>query len=119
MTKITKEITIGGKKYPVVFTLQTIINFEEVANKSYFGLTELKTLDRVAIIYGAITAANPESKVKIADITGKLDLQAIKDIQAAYAVVNELAAEFFEVPEVMKPKEGEEKPQEDPGEEKN
>ena len=57
MTK--KEITINGKQYPVIFDMQTIMNFEEVTGgKSFFteNLTTLK--NRIALIIAAVTAAD-------------------------------------------------------------
>ena len=100
-----QNITIGGKTYPVTFTLQTIINFEETAKKSYFGLEYMTTLDRVALIYAAVTTAAPDADIKIDAIIGKLDLEAAKEIMTNYATVNALAAEFFDVPAVMKEEE--------------
>ena len=43
--KLKNPITINGKQYPVIFDMQTIMNFEEVTSgKSFFteNLTTLK-----------------------------------------------------------------------------
>lgn len=107
-----KEITIAGKQYPVVFDMQAIINFEEIANKSFFE-ANLKTLmHQVAAIMGAALAADNKSDITVEAIMGNRDLEAIKQITTAFGVVSELMTPFFEIPEV-EPKE--EKPADEQG----
>ena len=112
-----KEITIQGKTYPIDFTMQAIMTFEEIADKSFFDCNFNKTTDRMALIYAAVMNADKKSDITIEKITGNMDLQAIQDIIAAFGTVMNLANDFFKLPKVTQeeekvdePKEGEEKP---------
>ena len=116
MTK--KEITIQGKLYPVVFTFDTLMNFERIVSKSFFE-TDLKTIsDRMALVIAAVITANEHTDLTIEAMKGNNDLKAVQQIIEAYNVVASLMGEFFEVPEVVKqaevseqqPTEGDEKP---------
>lgn len=101
MTK--KEITINGKQYPVIFDMQTIMNFEEVTSgKSFFteNLTTLK--NRIALIIAAVTAADENTQLEVKDITGNRSMAEVQQIIAAYTVIDSLAAEFFKIPEIEK-----------------
>ena len=98
-----KEITINGKTYPVIFDMQTIMNFEEVTGgKSFFteNLTTLK--NRIALIIAAVTAADENTSLEVKDITGNRTMAEVQQIIAAYAVIDQLAAEFFKIPEIEK-----------------
>ena len=112
MTK--KEITLQGKTYPIDFTMQAIMTFEEKADKSFFDCNFNKTTDRMALIYAAVMNADKKSDITIEKIAGDMGLQAVKDVIAAFGIVMNLAKEFFELPEVTQeenkadePKEGE------------
>lgn len=117
MTK--KEITINGKQYPVIFDMQTIMNFEEVTSgKSFFteNLTTLK--NRIALIIAAVTAADENTSLEVKDITGNRSMAEVQQIIAAYAVIDSLAAEFFKIPEIEKKNNPEPPAEETEGEEK-
>ena len=112
-----KEITIQGKKYPVVFTFDTLMNFERIVSKSFFE-TDLKTIsDRMALVIASVITANEHTDLTIEAMKGNNDLKAVQQIIEAYNVVASLMGEFFEVPEVVKqaeaseqqPTEGDEK----------
>lgn len=104
----TKEITINGQQYPVVFTMDTLMNFERIVSKSFFE-TDFKTLvDRMALIIAAVLTANEKTTLTVEAMKGNGNLEAVQQIIAAYAVVAELMGEFFEVPEVVKKAEAEE-----------
>ena len=112
-----KEITLQGKTYPIDFTMQAIMTFEEVADKSFFDCNFSKTTDRMALIYAAVMNANKKADITIEKIAGNMDLQAIQDIIAAFGTVINLANDFFKLPKVTEdedkdnePKEGDEKP---------
>ena len=47
-----KEITINGKQYPVIFTLATLSNFEEITGKPFFKADLDIIKNRIAIIRG-------------------------------------------------------------------
>lgn len=96
-----KEITIGGVQYPVEFTFQTLLNFEEIANKSFFNTAFEKIVDRLALIAAAVYAADEKSKLTIEDIMGERKLKEIQDITAAFVIVMNLCNEYFEIPKVV------------------
>ena len=98
MTK--KEITLQGKIYPIDFTMQAIMTFEEIADKSFFDCNFNKTTDRMALIYAAVMNADKKSDITIEKMTGSMDFHAVKDIIAAFGIVMNLANEFFELPQV-------------------
>ena len=98
MTK--KEITINGNTYPIAFTMDTMINFEEIADKSFFD-TDLKRLkDRMAIIMAAVITADENTKLTVEELRGSGDLAAVQQIIAAFNVVMEASTEFFKIPAV-------------------
>ena len=95
-----KEITINGKTYPIVFTMDTMINFEEIADKSFFE-TDLKRLkDRLAIIMAAVITADDKTKITVEELRGNGDLEAVQQIIAAFNIVMEASTEFFKIPAV-------------------
>lgn len=95
-----KEITIGGKQYPVVFTLKTMMNFEEITGKSFFGETFDTFKSRIALIISAVVAADENAGITIEQLTNADTWQAAQDIVKAYVAVMELSAKFFNIPEV-------------------
>jgi hypothetical protein len=97
---IQKEITIQGKTYPVVFTMKTIVNFEEIANKSFFGEQLEKLSDRMAIVIAAVLAADEHADMKVSDMTS-LDWDGIQELLKAFSVVMEMSLEFFKIPGVI------------------
>lgn len=97
-----KEITIAGVQYPVTFDFQTLLNFEQITNSSFFETTFNKTVDRMALIMAAVLTADEDTKLTVELLKGKGDWDAVKDIIAAYGVVMDLASAFFHVPEVVK-----------------
>lgn len=97
-----KEITIAGVQYPVTFDFQTLLNFEQITNSSFFDTTFNKTVDRMALIMAAVLTADEDTKLTVDLLKGKGDWDAVKDIIAAYGVVMDLASAFFHVPEVVK-----------------
>ena len=97
-----QEITIAGVQYPVTFDFQTLLNFEQITNSSFFETTFNKTVDRMALIMAAVLTADEDTNLTVELLKGKGDWDAIKDIIAAYGVVMDLASAFFHVPEVVK-----------------
>ena len=99
-----KEITINGKQYPVVFDLQTMMNFEEITNGTSFFGAPLDTLkNRVAIIAAAAAfSADDKTDLTVEAILGDKDYKAMQQIIAAYNIVMTLAGEFFPIPEIEK-----------------
>lgn len=95
-----KEITINGVSYPVVFTLLTMSNFEEITGKGFFESNLVTTNNRIAIVIAAALAANKDTKLTVEDMRGQETFDDYKQIVAAFNTVMELANDFFKVPGV-------------------
>lgn len=96
-----KEVTINGKEYPVVFNLKTITNFEYITGTSFFS-DKLETLtSKMALLLAAASSADENTKLTLKDMTGRDSWKAIQEVIAAFAVVMQLAEEFFEIPAVV------------------
>ena len=97
-------ITINDVSYPVVFTLLTMSNFEEITNKGFFEANLLTTNNRIAIVIAAALAADKDTKLTVEDLRGNETFDDYKQIVAAFNTVMELANDFFKVPGVeLKP----------------
>jgi hypothetical protein len=103
---IQKEITINGKKYPVIFTLATLSNFEEITGKPFFGADFDMLKNRIAIICAAAIAADENTTLTVEELRGKETWDDYVQIANAYVVVMELATQFF-----PNPNKDEEKPE--------
>ena len=115
-----KTIKIAGKEYPVIFNMQTILNFEEGAKKSFFGEKFDRTWERLVLISAAIYAKTKKPTLNIEDLIENADSKIFGDINAAFATIMELAGEFFEIPAVEPQEEHQEEAQEaDEGNTKN
>lgn len=95
-------ITINGTDYPVVFTLLTMSNFEEITNKGFFEANMNTTNNRMAIIIAATLAYNEKTTLTIEELRGKETFDDYKQIVSAYNIVMDLANDFFKIPEVEK-----------------
>jgi hypothetical protein len=108
----TKEITIGGKTYPVAFSMKTMLNYEEISGKSFFGETFDHLKERIAIIMSAALTADENTTLTVEELMNGDEWEKVKDILAAYNTVMELCAEFMKIPAVEpqpeKPSEDEE-----------
>lgn len=102
------EITIAGVQYPVKFEFQTLLNFEQITNRSFFETNFSKLVDRMALVMSAVLTADEDTSLTIDLMKGNGDYNAVKEIIAAYNVVMELAGEYFKVPEVVKESEAKE-----------
>ena len=114
-----KEIKLQGKTYPIDFTMQAIMTFEEIADKSFFDCNFSKTTDRMALIYAAVMNADKKADITIEKIAGSMDLKAIKDIIAAFGIVMNLANEFFELPKVTQEEDKTDETKDDDEKQKN
>ena len=96
----TKEITINGKTYPVVFNMKTILGYEEISGKSFFGEDFSKMSERLALITAAVISAGGKEELSIDDMINADKLELVQEIIAAYTVVIEMVNEFFKKPDV-------------------
>ena len=96
----TKEITIGGKNYPVAFSMKTMLNFEEISGKPFFGESFDHLKERIALIMSAALTADNNTKLTIEDLTKGYEWERVKELMAAYNTVMELCAGFMEIPAV-------------------
>ena len=108
----TKEITIGRKAYPVAFSMKTMLNYEEISGKSFFGEDFAHLKERIALIMSAALTADENTTLTVDELMNGDDWEKVKDILAAYNTVMELCGEFMKIPAVEpqpeKPSEDEE-----------
>ena len=102
-----KEITINGKKYPVVFNMKTILGYEQISGKSFFGEDFAKMSERLALIAAAVISAGGKEELSIDDMINADTMELVQEILTAYTVVIGMVNEFFKTPGV-EPKQEEE-----------
>ena len=95
-----KVITINGKNYPVIFTLKTLSNFEEITGKAFFSADLDLVKNRIAIICAAAIAADKDTTLTVDELRGNETWDDYVTIADAYTEVMTLAKEFFPVPKV-------------------
>lgn len=103
-----KEITLQGNTYPVVFDMKTILNFEEITQKTFFGNTFEKLTDRIALIVAAVLSANKEAKLDVETLMS-LDWEGIQEVLKAYSEIMDMSLDFFKIPKVIDKPEKKEK----------
>ena len=102
-----KEITINGKTYPVVFNMKTILGYEQISGKSFFGEDFSKMRERLALIVAAVISADSKADISIDDMMNADKLELVQEVLTAYTVVIGMVNEFFKMPDV-EPKQEEE-----------
>jgi hypothetical protein len=107
-----KEIKIKGTAYPVAFNMRTMLNFEEITGKPFFGETFDTLKPRIALILAAVLAADEQTTLTVDMLMQADDWQTVQDIITAYATIMEMTGEFFKVPAV-EPKDKEPEPKDD------
>ena len=95
-----KVITINGKNYPVIFTLKTLSNFEEITGKAFFSADLDLVKNRIAIICAAAIAADKDTTLTVEELRGEETWNDYVKIADAYTEVMTLAKEFFPVVKV-------------------
>ena len=101
MTK--KEITLNGKTYPVVFTIKTMMGFENIVGHSFFDEKTFSSFNvRMAIIIAAILAANKNADIPFDEWADIDDMEGLNEFVVAFNTVMKMSAEFFHIPEVIK-----------------
>jgi hypothetical protein len=93
-------ITINDVAYPVVFTMLTMNNFEEITNDGFFKANWDKTNVRMALIMAAALAADEDTKLTIEALRGQDTFDDYKQIADAFNVIMTLASDFFKIPVV-------------------
>ena len=115
-----KEITIKGKQYLATFDLQTMIVFENDANRSFFTVDfeHMSLEDRIYLIHAAVKSADDSAKLTVDDIKGQRSFNDMKDIMAASNEIIIMSADFFPIPEIEKKNNPEPPAEETEGDEK-
>lgn len=93
-----KEITLNGKPVAVAFTLATLLTYEEITDKNFFGEQFERMKERVDIIFAAIKTANRETATTRDDLLNSNNWQEISD---AFNTVMTMAGDFFKLPKVI------------------
>ena len=102
-----KEITINGKTYPVVFNMKTILGYEQISRKSFFGEDFSKMSERLALIVAAVLSAGGKEELSIDDMINADRMELVQEIIAAGSVVIGMVNEFFKMPDVEPKQEAE------------
>lgn len=99
-----KEITIQGIQYPVVFDLQTMLNFEETTGRSFFSTNfeNMPLKDRIHLIHAAVKSADTNAKLTIEAIKGQRTFEDTKSIMQASNDIIIMSDEFFTLFEIEK-----------------
>lgn len=113
-----KEVTFNGTKYPVVFNMQAVLNYEDITNQSFFGEDFNLLKNRMALIMAAALAADKDTKLDIDIIKGTEDIEAVHQIAEAFKVVMTMVGQFMHIPEVVAEAERAEQPEEDENDQK-
>ena len=113
-----KEVTFNGTKYPVVFNMQAVLNYEDITNQSFFGEDFNLLKNRMALIMAAAIAADKDTKLDIDIIKGTDDIEAVHQIAEAFKVVMTMVGQFMHIPEVVAEAERAEQPEEDENDQK-
>ena len=101
-----KEITINNKKFNVVFTMKTMMGYENITGRSFFGESFEKISDKIALVMAAILAANNDADITLEEMMNAETVEKMNQVIEAGKAVMELAGEFFKIPKVEpKPKE--------------
>lgn len=104
-----KEITLNGKTYPVVFTMKTIIGFEDIIGHSFFDEKTFSTFKvRIALIIAAYAATLDEDKdaeISFTDFANIESVEGMNEVMQAFNTVMDLSKNFFHIPDVEKGKE--------------
>ena len=100
-----KEITLSGKSYPVAFNLQTMINWESITGKSFFGQDFKLIGDQTVLVVAAILSENPDADINYDGIVKASSFRTLQEIVDASNTVMALASEFFKIPDVLKEEE--------------
>lgn len=102
-----KEITINGKTYPAVFNMKTILGYEQISGKSFFGEDFAKMSERLVLIVAAVISAGGKEELSIDELINADTMELVQEILTAYTVVIGMVNEFFKKPDV-EPKPNEE-----------
>ena len=95
-----KEITINGKTYPVVFNMKTILGYEQISGKSFFGEDFSKMSERLALLTAAVISAGSKEELSIDELINADKMELVQEIIVANSVVIGMVNEFFKKPDV-------------------
>lgn len=93
-----REVVLNGKTVAVTFNMNTLLSYEEITGKSFFGEDFNLTKEQLALIYAAAVAADSETTLTVDDLLNSDDWDGVK---AAFETVMELASEFFHLPTII------------------
>lgn len=109
---MNREITIGKRTLPVAFNMATLLAFEDITGRPFFGEDFQKTKERLAIIFAAVYAANKDTDFSVEDL---MDCEDWQQVSTAFETVTQMASEFFTLPKVVAEAEQQEAAQQNDG----
>jgi hypothetical protein len=98
MTKNKYTIHLLGQDIDVKMNMKVIIAYEEITGTSFYGENFDTSRTRYALLAAIIAASNANSDISdrlLTDVSGK-------EFTAAFEVAMQAAADFFEIPTVIK-----------------
>lgn len=104
-----EKICINGKEYSVIFNMTTVLCYEEIVDKSFFGEDFSRNKERMALILAACYAADESTALSIDELK---TVKNWKEMVDAFNKVMALASEFFNIPKVVSDSEKAEEPEE-------
>lgn len=93
-----EKICINGKEYSVIFNMTTVLCYEEIVDKSFFGEDFSRNKERMALILAACYAADENTTLSIDELRTVADWS---EMVAAFNKVMALASDFFNIPKVV------------------
>jgi len=114
MTK--QEIQIGNRTLPVVFNMATLLKFEELSDRPFFGEEFERNQERIYLIYSAIYTADKNTDFTIDDLTENIQWQQVVE---AFHTITTMATSFLSVPKVVEDAEKQEADTSDDADAKN
>lgn len=100
MNTIKTTITLLGREYPVVFNMDTLLNFEDIMNRSFFDCRLTTMRERIAMVMAAVFTADEDTTLTVDELKdGGID--NVRQINEAFAKVMELSKPFFHIPDTL------------------
>lgn len=107
-----EKICINGKEYSVIFNMTTVLCYEEIVDKSFFGEDFSRNKERMALILAACYAADENTTLSIDELRTVADWS---EMVAAFNKVMSLASDFFNIPKVVADAEAKETTEQEKG----
>ena len=89
----------------MAFNLQTMINFESITGKSFFGQDFKLIGDQTVLVVAAILSENSDADINYDGLVKASSFRTLQEIVEASNIIMALASDFFKIPDVIKEEE--------------